>query len=192
MFLAWSRLAPLALLSGCLVSFNDYPVGDLGSKGASAGSSGTDAVAGSTAETGGSGGSLQLSGGTGAVAAGGTEIAGSAATGGGGTTGDSTAGGPTDAGGAAAEVDPNLIDDFEDGDDEILEQQGRKGAWFVQNDGSGAQTPEASARALPSDFMLARSGSTRGMHTSGGPFAMWGALIGTSLASNGADEAPYD
>src|SRR6478609_9180543 len=176
MFLAWSRLAPLALLSGCLVSFNDYPVGDLGSKGASAGSSGTDAVAGSTAETGGSGGSLQLSGGTGAVAAGGTEIA----------------GGPTDAGGAAAEVDPNLIDDFEDGDDEILEQQGRKGAWFVQNDGSGAQTPEASARALPSDFMLARSGSTRGMHTSGGPFAMWGALIGTSLASNGADEAPYD
>ena len=194
----WSRLAPLALLSGCLVTFNDYPAGDLTSTGATGGG-GTLSLSGSGPESGGpaggstSGGSPTSTGGNaGSIAAGGTDVAGSQTVGVGGTMMAPVGGSPADSGGAAAEVDPNMIDDFEDGDGLILEQQGRKGAWFVQNDGSGMQTPEAGAAALPSEFVLVRGASTRGMHTSGGPFDSWGAVIGTPLASSGSAAAPYD
>jgi Carbohydrate binding domain (family 11) len=193
----WSRsrfvpLAPLALLPGCLVAFNDYPRGDWASEGSSG------AVTAGTTAASGSGGELQVtpSAGTssgGSLASGGSagsDVGGSSMPSDGGA--DPQAGGPDQTGGTTSVLNPNLIDDFEDGDELILEQQGRKGSWFISNDGTGPQTPDAGAQVLPSAFMLVRSGSTRGLHTSGGPFETWGAIVGTTLASIGDEPAPYD
>jgi hypothetical protein len=195
------RVAPVALLTGCLVTFNDYPQGDIGlgylaagagnlagaGGGASAGAgavSGSGVVAGATSGSGASAGS---------VSTGGSDVGGSLPTENGGTASEAGAGADSSAAGAPTlDGDPTMIDDFEDGDELIFERQGRKGAWFVSNDGKGTQIPEVGATVLPSAFMLARSGSERGMHTSGGPFQTWGALIGTTLAGVGDGAPPYD
>jgi hypothetical protein len=79
-----------------------------------------------------------------------------------------------------------MIDDFEDGNQNILELAGRSGAWYVANDGQGTQTPAANMPVVPSLLMPARGMSTRAAHTFGGPFAQWGALIGVSLSSDQA------
>lgn len=199
--LAWSRLAPLTLLPGCLVSFNDYPVGDWSTAGSGGvANAGNASVAGQPAASGGStlvpmagsasGGSSGGGGGGGASTAG---SGGSAPIDVGGT--ESQLGGSPDLGGGGEppmQGEPSLIDDFEDGDDRILEQQGREGTWFVSNDGTGFQIPASGARVLPTPFMMPRAGSTRGLHTSGGPFETWGAIIGTSLASADDQALPYD
>jgi hypothetical protein len=187
----------VALLTGCLVTFNDYPEGDLGAG---------NLTAGAGNRAGADGGSMSAAGsatagvsGSGVGAIGGTDLGGSDSVGGstpvdvGGTTSEAGAGDDTPSAGAAPiDDDPNLIDDFEDGDELIFERQGRKGAWFVTNDGRGIQTPEAGAAALPSAFVLTRDGSARGMHTTGGPFQTWGAMIGTTLAADGDTASGYD
>jgi hypothetical protein len=152
----------------------------------------------STAGSGSTGGDLQITpsggmsyGGTSSSgASAGTDVGGSTPSDGGAS--EQAGGSPDPSGGTSSVLNPNLIDDFEDGDDLIFEQQGRKGTWFISNDGTGPQTPEAGAQVLPSTFMLVRSGSTRGLHTSGGPFATWGTIVGTPLASMGNEPAPYD
>lgn len=196
--LACSRLAPLALLPGCLVVFNDYPLAE-----SNEGGSGGAAIAGRSmggesmsmpVAGGGSGATSGTGGSTGDV--GGTADVGGTPSSGGGGSANQAGGNPDQMGDAGApsqgNPNPNLIDDFEDGDDLIIEQQGRKGSWFVSNDGSGPQMPEDGADALPSAFMLARADSTRGMHTWGGPFRDWGAIIGTELASTDGEAAAYD
>lgn len=177
---------------GCLVGFNDYPAGDWGAGGKLASTNGggpasAGGVAGSTeppvtiAGSGAASGSAMTAGTTsGGVV--GSEL-------GGGAAGEPSA----DAGaGGASEPNPNLIDDFEDGDEHILRQQGRDGSWFVRNDGTATQAPAADAPALPSSFVLVRSGSERGMHTTGGPFETWGAVVGTTLATSSGIAVPYD
>lgn len=220
LFVVWYRLAPAALLTGCLVTFNDYPEGDIALRpglGGSSGTAGTASDLGAQSGSGASGGSEtgavsgsgggSSGGGAGSAPAlggsdvGGTDTGGTAPIDVGGTTGDagasaeagagaSAGGGASGGVGGALMVDDNpyLIDNFEDGDDLIFERQGRRGAWFVLNDGKGTQTPEVGAKVLPGAFMLSRNGSERGMHTSGGPFQTWGALIGTTLA----DDSTYD
>jgi hypothetical protein len=191
-------VAPVALLTGCLVTFNDYPEGDIrfgqvNTGGSSfAGASGdVGGGSGGGPSSGGMGALPSLAGSAGSVATGGSDVGGSAPVEIGGGAGEAGSD-ASSAGAAPVNDDPYLIDDFEDGDDLIFEHQGRKGAWFVLNDGKGMQTPEAGAKALPSAFMVSRSGSERGMHTSGGPFPESGALIGTTLASQANESVPYD
>lgn len=137
----WLRSSALVLtLPGCLVSFNDYPLGD------------PNADEPMTL--------LGGAAGTGSV----LPNAGSAL----------------------------LVDDFQDTDAQILELQGRSGAWYVANDGRGLQTPRAGVPLVPAPLMPARGGSTRGVHTFGGPFSDWGALVGTQLASEGGTGVAYD
>jgi hypothetical protein len=159
----WTRALLSLLLPGCLVSFNDYPLGDIGA--GAAGSGG--------APNGGRGGGMSKAGAP-------------SKTGG--------SGEPGDEGGASGMLvaGENVIDDFQDGNPAILEQQGRKGAWYVANDGMGMQTPRVDQPLVPSVLSPARGSSTRALHTFGGPFRIWGALIGTSLAMAGDRGAEYD
>lgn len=161
-----SRALLALLLPGCLVSFNDYPLGEL------------DGAAGAVAQAGtGSGG-----------ARGGTEgVLPKAGT-------QSKAGGSSDEGGAMSTIGvaENMIDDFQDTDQAILPQQGRSGAWYAANDGLGMQTPRSDQPLVPTALPSPRGASTRAIHTFGGPFTMWGALIGTSLASDGDRGLEYD
>lgn len=170
-------------LPGCLVSFNDYPLGDPSAdepmtlKGGAAGSGSVLPNAGSTL------------GGTAATA-------GSSATSGSASGGSSTAGNDGGGEGGSADTTPTgnelLVDDFQDTDAQILESQGRSGAWYVANDGRGQQTPRAGVPLVPAQLMPARGASTRGAHTFGGPFSTWGALVGTALAAEGDQGVAYD
>jgi hypothetical protein len=149
------RVALLLALPGCLVSFNDYPLGDPRSDvEASGGAGGTGSVLPS-----GSGAGAKPSGGT------------------------------NGAGGSSPEL---MIDDFEDGDEAILPLQGRTGFWYVSNDGQGMQTPRADAPLTASALLPARAGSAHGVHTYGGPFLGWGALLGVNFAASAGTPAPYD
>jgi hypothetical protein len=82
--------------------------------------------------------------------------------------------------GPDAAPDP-LIDDFEDGDGWIRMVDGRSGAWFTYNDGTGTQTPAATADFLP---VAGGPGTSRFCaHTSGSGFTTWGAGLGFDLAT---------
>jgi hypothetical protein len=136
-------LAPCLVLTGCLVSFEDYPVGPLGSGGASA-----LATGGASSEAGGASGA---------------------------NTGASTL----------------LIDDFEDGNSQVLLNAGRNGYWFTANDGTGMQSPDPHADALPELLSPPRGMSTRALHTSGSGFSVWGALVGANFVAVGMTAMPY-
>jgi hypothetical protein len=147
-----------------LVSFNDYPLGDPQTEPVTSGGSG---FGGSATELPSAG--TEMGGGTtggAAAAAGGREVA--------------DAGAP-----ATLVVTTRVVDDFEDGNAAILEQEGRSGSWYVANDGQGMQTPRQGMLVLPSSFDPPRGGSAHGVHTFGGPFPTWGALIGTTFAASG-------
>jgi hypothetical protein len=169
----WSRALPLLALPGCLVSFNDYPLGD--PEAAPASESSSDHGGASTAGASVLPSAGSASGGTIAVA---TGHAGSQ---------DSTIGGAT-----AVGSNPLMIDDFEDGDAAILVRQGRSGSWYAANDGQGIQTPRGGLPLTPTLLEPARGTSLHGARTFGGPFTGWGALIGTTFASSGNSGAAYD
>jgi hypothetical protein len=136
-------LAPCLVLTGCLVSFEDYPVGPLGSADA-----GAPATGGAASETGG-------------------------------------------ASGADAAASTLLIDDFEDGNSQVLLNAGRNGYWFTANDGTGMQSPDPHADALPELLSPPRGMSTRALHTSGSGFSVWGALVGANFVAVGMTAMPY-
>jgi hypothetical protein len=164
----WYRVVPLVLLPGCLVSFNDYPLESTPSTGATSSQGGGGANAGGNAPSAGNAGRPPLGG-------------------------SSSAGEPTDGGaGPLSLVPETLIDDFEDGDAGIVEHEGRSGSWYAGNDGQGVQTPGNGMPLVPTMLGQARGDSRRAVHTSGGPFQQWGALIGTALASQGDQGVPYD
>ncbi len=166
----WSRALLLLALPGCLVSFNDYPLGDpQATPGSSGKGSSGGASVGPKAGASSSGGSAASSGGT-----------------------SSASGSPDTGGTGAGFANPLLVDDFEDGNQAIVEQQGRNGSWYVANDGKGTQTPHADTPLLPSLLEPPRAASTRAAHTYGGPFPTWGALIGTTFASDGDIGVAYD
>jgi hypothetical protein len=48
-------------------------------------------------------------------------------------------------------VKDNMIDDMEDGNGRILLRVGRKGDWYVYNDGTGEQDPEPDKEFVPKD-----------------------------------------
>lgn len=157
----------MLVVPGCFVSFNDYPLAESGGESAAPG--------GSASSSGGSSSPNAGSGGSGTTSAGSAALGGAAGEGGDGTS-----------------TSPSLVDDFEDGNQYIVQRDGRNGAWYVSNDGRGSQTPRAGGMVLPVMLEPPRPESRRGLHTFGGPFPEWGALIGTSLVLNGATSAPYD
>jgi len=73
-----------------------------------------------------------------------------------------------------------LIDDFEDGNGEILVHDGRIGRWDIENDNSagGTQQPPEGA-VIPT--AQGANGSARALQTFGDGFTDWGALIGVAL-----------
>jgi Carbohydrate binding domain (family 11) len=82
----------------------------------------------------------------------------------------------------SAAISPDkLLDDFEDGDSELLPFAGRNGAWFVAND----QTPSASIHpaagpANPERLEVPRCSSRFALHFAGEGFVTWGAVIGVT------------
>jgi len=186
------RHVPLLVLvlPGCLVSFNDYPLGDVRATEPTAGT----VPSSSGANVGGSGNATAgTDGGGTAQATAGTETGGTDTVP---IAGEGGAEPEVGAAGTPGIVDSrNLIDDFEDDDETILEVRGRSGAWYVNNDGRDAQTPKAGAPLLPIPLGVMNplnAGSKHGVHTFGGPFYTWGALIGTALTEEGELAAPYD
>lgn len=159
------------------MSFNEYPLGELnddapGGTGGASSNAGTGASSGKTAQGGSSTAGTEATGAT-SMTEGGADL---------GAAGASTFAG----------IDPNLIDDFEDGDERIVEVAGRSGSWYAGNDGKGMQTPANEQLLMPSTLNPARGESRRAAHTFGGPFQTWGALIGASLDSSSGQATPYD
>ena len=94
---------------------------------------------------------------------------------------------PSDAGAGATGAPPphsdasdaatvSMIDDMEDDNALILPTDGRTGYWYASNDGSATQWPKMGVT-----FAMAAGGHGSGkyaVHTSGGAFTGWGALVG--------------
>ncbi|HEX6767287.1 MAG TPA: kelch repeat-containing protein, partial [Polyangiaceae bacterium] len=78
------------------------------------------------------------------------------------------------------DVDDGLVDDFEDGNNEVLRIGGRDGFWFTFNDGAGTQMPDPGEAALPEPVMGGFA-----FHTHGSGFTTF-AGAGASLKNNPA------
>jgi hypothetical protein len=88
-----------------------------------------------------------------------------------------------------------LIDDFEDGDELLDESANLHGLWYVENDGSGEQSPVAGSER-PRGALIAMPGAPdsprHALHTSGGGFQEWGAFVGVKLNASRFQPCPYD
>ncbi|WP_437938356.1 hypothetical protein [Sorangium sp. So ce341] len=100
-------------------------------------------------------------------------------------------------GDVAVPLDPDMIDDMEDGDSAITVTGGRLGHWYSYNDGTGTQSPPVYTEEMPVGFipealMPPRGESTKAMHTFGSGFTEWGAGIGFALNGEDMQMFPYD
>ncbi|HYP89822.1 MAG TPA: hypothetical protein VEQ59_16755 [Polyangiaceae bacterium] len=78
--------------------------------------------------------------------------------------------------------DAALLDDFEDGDVALDAQGDFHGLWYVNNDGSGQQSPAADADAAALLGSPGAPSSPRfALHTSGQDFTKWGAFAAVRL-----------
>jgi hypothetical protein len=87
-----------------------------------------------------------------------------------------------------------FVDGFED-DDELLDESANlHGVWYVENDGSGEQSPPAAARATGAllDSPGAPGSTAHALHTSGGGFERWGAFVGVKLNASRSAPCVYD
>jgi hypothetical protein len=84
-----------------------------------------------------------------------------------------------------------MIDDMEDGDSLIIAADGRRGGWYVNNDGTrGNQMP-----ALGEPFTVTAGGahgSSYSVRTTGTGFNTWGAALGVSLNAANGTRCTYD
>jgi hypothetical protein len=89
----------------------------------------------------------------------------------------------------ARPFDPNVIDDLDDGDDNIPMVNGRRGFWYVYNDesASGTQTPPSNNFAPTA---MGADGSAFAARTTGSGFTVWGAGMGFDLNAPPQDGAP--
>jgi len=76
-------------------------------------------------------------------------------------------------------VDDSLIDDFEDGDGQLIAIAGRNGSWFTFNDGTGIQTPAPDSPVLAE---VVDASANYVLHTTGRDFAPAGPLPDGSFA----------
>ncbi|MEE9385413.1 MAG: hypothetical protein V3V08_18555 [Nannocystaceae bacterium] len=98
--------------------------------------------------------------------------------------------GPSWGGGGSPET--ALIDDLDDGDGQIAEVGGRRGAWYVYNDVADGLSPGAQQVPPAGGDFLPASGGAEGSafcaQTSGSGFGSWGAGIGVDLNDDGEGE----
>jgi hypothetical protein len=82
----------------------------------------------------------------------------------------------------------SMIDDMEDPDEAILTVDGRRGAWFVLNDGTdgGVQVPAMGTPFNMTAIAGGRGASTYAAHTSGQGFTSWSPVIGFWLKKSPA------
>ena len=103
---------------------------------------------------------------------------------------DTGAGGAAGSGGS---VRSPLIDDMEDGDNEILLSGGRIGYWFIANDETPAGTQLPAAADMPMTAIdPPREGSSFGANSSGSGFTEWGAEFGFDLNNASGEAGAYD
>lgn len=119
------------------------------------------------------------------------------------------AGGSQGAGGAGggsgtaavgcADPDPGVldyIDNMEDGDNRILNRDGRMGYWFTYHDKTtGKLNPDQDIPVVMEPIPGGRCGattSTRAMRITGGGFSDWGSAFALSLKDTGGAITPYD
>jgi endoglucanase len=88
--------------------------------------------------------------------------------------------------GAKTDGPPRMIDDFEDGDLAILSREGREGAWFSFDDGSGG------TRTDPEVVAAERSGSKNAVCIQGSDFTRWGGGFGFALSGEDNARRSYD
>jgi hypothetical protein len=95
---------------------------------------------------------------------------------------------------ASAQGAPPLIDDFEDGNNVLLQPSNRNGYWYANNDGTGTQTPKADPSGA--SFTLGAPGSPsspkHALHTAGFGFTSWGAFVSSNLNVRANLLCPYD
>lgn len=82
-----------------------------------------------------------------------------------------------------------LVDDFEDGDSTLASVGILQGTWYVNNDGTGMQTPDAhDADGVASLVVVDDTDpSTWALHTAGAGFTRWGAFAAARLNGSGSD-----
>jgi len=81
---------------------------------------------------------------------------------------------------------------MEDGDGSIPEAEGRVGAWYSYNDGTGTQTPADGADMTMTAIQPARGQSAFAASSNGSGFTDWGAGFGFDLNNAGTTRATYD
>lgn len=88
-----------------------------------------------------------------------------------------------------------LVDDFEDGDELLDAAANLHGVWYVENDGSGEQSPPP-GDARPPGSLIEKPGAPRSpkhaLHTSGRGFSGWGAFVAVKLNASRYAPCPYD
>jgi len=88
-----------------------------------------------------------------------------------------------------------LVDDFEDGDSELLRLGERSGSWYASNDGTGIQAPPPDATRLKS-FLSSAPGSPLSpkyaLRTVGWGFMGWGAFVSANLNAPSKTLCSYD
>lgn len=93
----------------------------------------------------------------------------------------------------AEPIDPAaLIDDFEDGDSQLLKVANRSGSWWLATDmTAGTTTPQGDQLLLPERIVGARCESSRGLRVTGQGFTDWGVSISGTFRWEGQAE-PMD
>jgi hypothetical protein len=87
-------------------------------------------------------------------------------------------------GSPASPGNPVLIDDLEDGDENILTSYGLSGEWYMVSDSTGGTlNPPSSAVPVPTN--VGALGSGRSMHFTASGFTRWGAGMAVSLNAYG-------
>jgi hypothetical protein len=88
-----------------------------------------------------------------------------------------------------------LVDDFDDGDLLLNEGPRFRGAWYLNNDGTGTQLPPVPAEGASASLLEAPgSPGSPGLalHTSGSDFALWGAFVAARLNAAQGKACPFD
>ena len=79
---------------------------------------------------------------------------------------------------------PEWIDNLDDGDNYIIQHEGRDGPWFNLGDGTGTQTREVAIGGP--------AGSTYALHYYGSGYTSWGSGVGFNFVEPSGPPIPYD
>ncbi|HEX2870096.1 MAG TPA: hypothetical protein VHP33_02545 [Polyangiaceae bacterium] len=88
-----------------------------------------------------------------------------------------------------------LIDDFEDGDLHLNERDRFRGAWYLNNDGTGTQLPPVMVDSAPAPLLEGPGAPTSpqlALHTSGSNFSLWGAFVAARFNAEQGKVCTFD